>query len=120
MSGRSSVGRCLRAVRHGRALVLAVVGFGLVGGGLAAPAFETLLLAWGGTALLGALLLVVVGTTRTVRADVATDVYATLAGTCREATGIDDAVYTPTDDGVRLGGTVPTGVALTDRIEDAT
>jgi mRNA-degrading endonuclease toxin of MazEF toxin-antitoxin module len=101
-------------------MVLSVVGIGLIGGGLVSPAFDTLLIAWGGTALLGALLLVVFGTTRTVRADVATDVYATLADTCRTATGIDDAAYAPTDDGVRLGGTVPTGVALTDRIEAAT
>jgi hypothetical protein len=96
--------------------LLSALGAGLVAAGVLMPAEETLLVAWGGTALFGALLLVLFGPTPTVRADVATDVYTALAANCREAAGTAEVVYRHTDDGIRVSGMVPTGTALVDRL----
>lgn len=119
-------GRRWRSVlrRRGPALVLALGGLALVGGGLAAPDYETLLLTWGGTALFGAALVVLFGPTASVRADVAGGVYATLAANCRTAVDAGQLLYAPTNDGVRLvtgnARLVPVGATLVDRIEAST
>lgn len=109
--------------RRRRELVLTAGGVGLLVAGVALPAYGTLLVAWGGTALFGAVLVVLFGETSVVRAEVATDVYAVLAGNCRTATDADGLVYVPGEEGVRLvtGDAVlePTGAPLVDRIEDA-
>lgn len=71
--------------------------------GLAVPEFQTLLFAWGGTALFFALLIRFVFTGSEVSATVATDIYTTMAGNTRRRTPTGGHRYLPTeDDGVLL------------------
>ncbi|MDS0261395.1 hypothetical protein NDI56_18495 [Haloarcula sp. S1CR25-12] len=79
-----------------------VLGVGLVGAAVAVPAFETLLFAWGGTALFAAVLLRFVTTTATVPAAVATDVHAVAAGNARRFAGTGPHRYVPDGDSVSL------------------
>lgn len=120
MSERIAVEQRWTPSRRWPSLGLSVLGVALFVSGLSVPAYESLLFAWAGTAMFGAVLVALFGPTATVRADVATDVYTALAGTCRALDAEEAAVYRPTDDGVRLGEMVPTGSALVDRIGTAT
>ncbi|MFC7068739.1 hypothetical protein ACFQL9_03720 [Halobaculum lipolyticum] len=75
----------------------------LVAAGIAVPAFRTLLVAWGGTALFLALLVRFVFTGPTVSAAVATDIYTTMAGNARRRNPTGERRYHPTEgDGVSL------------------
>lgn len=82
--------------------VFGLLGVVLVGGGLVVPAFETLLFAWGGTALFVALLLRFVMTGTAVSATVTTDIYAAMAGNLRRDSPAGDHRYVPDADGVTL------------------
>jgi hypothetical protein len=82
--------------------VFGILGVSLLGGGLVAPAFETLLVVWGGTALFVAFLLQFIMTGTTVSSSVATDIYATMAGNTRRLSPADDHQYVPGPDGVML------------------
>ena len=84
------------------ALVFGVLGVLLVAGGLVAPAFETLLVAWGGTALFVALLLRLVMTGPTLPSAVTTDVYTAMAGNVRRLSSDAARRYVPDADGVAL------------------
>ena len=79
-----------------------LLGVVLVAAGVAVPAYETLLVVWGGTALFVALLLRFVVTGETLAAAVTTDVYETMATNARRL-GADGPVrYVPGEDGVSL------------------
>jgi len=104
MSRRIAAGGRLRD-RFGRrnpAPVFGVVGALLLGGGLAVPAFETLLFVWGGTALFVAFLLRFVMTGSTVSSSVTTDIYTAMAANVRRLTPADDHEYVPGSGGVTL------------------
>jgi len=116
VGSEAAVGGGLRD-RFGRrnpAAVFGVLGVGLVGAAVAVPAFETLLFAWGGTALFAAVLLQFVTTTATVPATVATDVHAVMAGNARRVAGTGPHRYVPDGDSVSL---VVAGDASGDRPE---
>lgn len=82
--------------------VFGVVGVGLVAAGFAVPAVETLLFAWGGTALFAALLLQFVTAERTVSGRVATDLAATTSANARRFVGSGPARYVPDEEAVTL------------------
>ncbi|PAU85617.1 hypothetical protein CK500_02650 [Halorubrum salipaludis] len=82
--------------------MFAALGVALVAGGAVAPAFETLLFVWGGTALFVALLLRFVATGDTVSAAVATDIYTAAAGNARRGSPAGDHRYVSGADGVEL------------------
>ncbi|MBV0923974.1 hypothetical protein KTS45_07130 [Halomicroarcula limicola] len=84
------------------ASLFAVLGVLLLAGGVAVPDFETLLFAWGGTALFAAFLLRVVTRTVTLPAAVTTDVHATMARNARRLTGGGSSRYVPEDGSVAL------------------
>lgn len=82
------------------AVLFGLLGVALVAGGVAVPDSQSLLFAWGGTALFVALLLRVVMTGSTVPAAVATDIHAAMASNAGQP---DDGLrYVPGDDGVTL------------------
>jgi len=74
----------------------------LLGGGLAVPAFETLLFVWGGTALFVAFLLRFVMTGSTVSSSVTTDIYTAMAANARRLSPAADHEYVPGSDGITL------------------
>lgn len=82
--------------------IFAGLGVLLVAVAVAIPEFQTLLLAWGGTALFVALLLRFVVTGRTVSAAVTSDIYAVMAGNARRVAGAAPHRYVPDADGVTL------------------
>jgi len=88
--------------RHNPAPAFGVLGLGLVGAGLAVPEFETLLVAWGGTAVFLAVLLGFVTPTATVPATVVGDVHTVMAGNVRRLVGSGPHRYVPGGDGVTL------------------
>lgn len=98
--------------RRAPATVFALVGVALLAGGLAVPARDTLLFAWGGTALFVALFVGLVAADPTVPATVAGDIHTAATARARP----DDASpprYVPTGSGVRLAsGGEPVGVRL--------
>jgi len=98
--------------RRAPATVFALVGVALLAGGFAVPTWDTLLFAWGGTALFVALFLGLVAAEPTVPATVAGDIHTAAAARARP----DDASaprYVPTESGVRLAsGGEPVGVRL--------
>lgn len=81
---------------------LAVLGVALVAAGFALPAIQTLLFAWGGTALFAAVLAQFVLTTPSVPATVAADVQRSLGGNLRRLVGEGRHRYVPGDEGVTL------------------
>jgi len=83
--------------------VFAVLGLALLGGALAVPAYETLLVAWGGTSLFVALLLQLLMTGPTLSATVTTQIYETMAGNARQRGAVDGGQYLPAN-----GGTLAT------------
>lgn len=84
------------------AAVFGALGVALVGASFVAPAFETLLFVWGGTALFVTLMLRFVMTGTTVSSSVATDVYTAMARNARRLGPADDHEYVPDSDGVTL------------------
>ena len=101
--------------RHNPAPAFGVLGLGLVGAGLAVPEFETLLVAWGGTAVFLAVLLWFVTPTATVPATVAGDVHTVMAGNARRFVGSGPHRYVPDGDGVSLVvGTTDASAAVDD------
>jgi hypothetical protein len=84
------------------AAVFAALGLALVGAAVAVPAVETLLLAWGGTALFLALVFRFVFTGPTVPAAVTTAIHATMAGNARRRVPDAPHRYVPGADGVSL------------------
>ncbi|GGO00951.1 MULTISPECIES: hypothetical protein [Haloarcula] len=82
--------------------VFALVGVGLVAAGVGVPTRQTLLFAWGGTALFAALLLQFVTAERTLPARVATDLAATAGTNARRLAGDGPLLYVPDGDSVAL------------------
>ncbi|WP_262178055.1 hypothetical protein [Haloarcula laminariae] len=82
--------------------IFAVLGVGLLAAAFAVPAYETLLVAWGGTAVFVALLLRFVMGEPTLSTAVTTDVYETIAGNVRRRVGAGRSRYVPADEGVTL------------------
>ncbi|WP_209309418.1 hypothetical protein [Haloarcula amylovorans] len=82
--------------------LFAVLGVALLAAGVAVPDFETLLFAWGGTALFTAFLLQFVTRTATLPAAVTTDVHTTMARNSRRLTGGGSSRYVPEDGSVTL------------------
>ncbi|WP_191906226.1 MULTISPECIES: hypothetical protein [unclassified Haloarcula] len=82
--------------------IFAVLGVGLLVAAYAVPAFEALLVAWGGTALFVALLLRFVMGGPTLSARVTTDIYETMARNARRQWGPDRVRYVPDDGGTLL------------------
>jgi hypothetical protein len=93
---RESVGtRTPTVVFAGLGIVLVAAGLALPETGFALPEVETLLFAWGGTALFLALLFQFVFTGPTVSAGVATDIYAAMARNARQRTRAGRHLYVP-------------------------
>lgn len=105
-AGSARRGRLGSLSRRAPAPVFAVLGVVLVGGGVAVPAYETVLVAWGGTALFVALFLGLVAPEPTVPATVAADIHTVAAARARERGAGPSGRYVPTETGVRL---VPDG-----------
>ncbi|MBX0322128.1 hypothetical protein EGH21_03680 [Halomicroarcula sp. F13] len=82
--------------------VFALVGVGLVAAGVAVAPFQTLLFAWGGTALFAALLLQFVTTERTVPARVASDLAVAMGANARRLAGDGPPEYVPDGESVTL------------------
>ena len=82
--------------------IFAGLGVVLVAVAAALPEFQTLLLAWGGTALFVALLLRFVLSGPTMSAAVTTDIYDAMAGNARRLAGSAPQRYVPDADGVTL------------------
>ena len=103
-AGNVAVGSDLRErlARRNPVPVLAVAGVALVVAGLVVPTVQTLLFAWGGTALFAAGLVQFVTTTPTVPATVAGDLHHTRASNVRQLVGNGESRYVPGDEAVRL------------------
>lgn len=84
------------------AAVFAGLGVVLVVAGFAVPEAETLLFAWGGTALFLSLLLRFVFMEPTVSAAVTTDIYTTMASNARQRAPSGRHRYVPDGDGISL------------------
>jgi hypothetical protein len=82
--------------------VFAGLGVVLVGAGFVVPAAETLLFAWGGTALFLALLFRFVFTGATIPTAVTTDIYTAMAGNARRRAPSSRYQYVPGEEGVSL------------------
>ena len=91
-----------RRLRQGGPVLFAIVGILLAVGGVAVPAYGTLLFAWAGTALFVSLLLAVVVSTPTVPAFVATALQETLAHNANRVVDAGTQEYIPRNGSVVL------------------